>query len=186
MPPSNPTESSGREDPPSQATPIRSDYCVDVGDNFVLPEGSAKKGKKLFVKYCMQCHSIDPDNRINLAGQIPVGPSLFNVCGKVSTMAFPGLVKKGLFSEEEVKAGLVWTDAAFMNYMKHPRVMVGQSGQLQFNGINDLGTRVDIIHYLHTLNHDNQELAGPKAQPPGTARRLLSFVTGMGSDKETQ
>ena len=45
-----------------------------------------------------------------------------------------------------------------MNYMKNPRVMAGQPVQMQFRGINDFDVRVDIIHYLKTLNFSNSRL----------------------------
>jgi cytochrome c2 len=60
--------------------------------------------------------------------------------------------------------GLVWTDGALMNYMKSPRVFAAQRIQMNFQGIVDFQTRVDILHYLHTLTDENPDLQkGPKA-----------------------
>ncbi len=53
---------------------------------------------------------------------------------------------------------ILWTDGALMNYMKNPRVMAGQPVQMQFKGINDFDVRVDIVHYLKTLNFSNSRL----------------------------
>jgi cytochrome c len=48
----------------------------------------------------------------------------------------------------------VWTPAELMNYMKNPRLAMGQN-QMNFEGITDFQTRVDIIHYLKTLTWAN-------------------------------
>ena len=46
--------------------------------------------------------------------------------------------------------------------------MAGQPIQMQFRGITDFDIRVDIIHYLQTLNpQDNPEMARPGPRPEG-------------------
>ena len=89
----------------------------DVGDDFKLPAGSVKKGKRFFKKYCMQCHSIYVDNRVSTGGQITLGPTMWEVCGRAS-----GMGDVQATSQRRVM-GILWTDAALMNYMKSPRVV---------------------------------------------------------------
>ena len=59
-----------------------------------------------------------------------------------------------------------------MNYMKNPRIMAGVPVNMQFRGINDFNVRVDIIHYLKTLNYGNEKL-----QDTSTGRDGENFST---------
>eukprot|EP00415_Alexandrium_ostenfeldii_P003998 UN3998 len=61
--------------------------------------------------------------------------------------------------------GLVWFDGPLMNYMENPRQMTQQNVQMNFRGIDDSQTRVDIVHYLKTLTWDNEEVAKPPPRP---------------------
>mmetsp|Transcript_104197 Transcript_104197/g.290268 ORF Transcript_104197/g.290268 Transcript_104197/m.290268 type:complete len:197 (-) Transcript_104197:89-679(-) len=140
---------------------VRSDFS-DVPLDFVLPDGDVEKGRRLFKKHCGQCHSVHPDNRIVQSGAFQLGPTLFNIYGRAS-------------GEEEIQQkqvmggrveGLVWFEGPLMNYMKNPRQMSQQNVQMNFRGIDDFQTRVDIIHYLKTLNWDNKEIANPPERPP--------------------
>mmetsp|Transcript_118796 Transcript_118796/g.383608 ORF Transcript_118796/g.383608 Transcript_118796/m.383608 type:complete len:198 (+) Transcript_118796:117-710(+) len=140
---------------------VRSDFS-DVPRDFELPAGDAEKGRKLFKKHCGQCHSVHADNRIVQSGAFQLGPTLFNVYGRAS-------------GEQEIQQkmvmggraeGLIWEAGPLMNYMKNPRQMTNQNVQMNFRGIDDFQTRVDIIHYLKTLNWDNEEVAKPPERPP--------------------
>uniref|UniRef100_A0A7S2MKE3 Cytochrome c domain-containing protein n=1 Tax=Alexandrium andersonii TaxID=327968 RepID=A0A7S2MKE3_9DINO len=137
---------------------------ADVTDNFDLPEGNVKKGEKYFKKYCSQCHSIYPDNRITRAGQTQLGPTLFNIYGRAS-----GMEEIQNKQGDERVEGVLWTDGPLMNYMKNPRVMAQGRIQMNFRGINDFQMRVDIVHYMKTLNWENEILAHPEEKPASFA-----------------
>mmetsp|Transcript_22684 Transcript_22684/g.57469 ORF Transcript_22684/g.57469 Transcript_22684/m.57469 type:complete len:246 (-) Transcript_22684:878-1615(-) len=122
----------------------------DIPDDFTLPAGSLKKGQKYFKKYCRQCHSIYSDNRPDLQGPCKaIGPTMFEVCGRASGMEGGAVWELG---ENRRAKDLLWTDAALMNYMKNPRLTAGGPTQMSFPGIRSMQVRVDIVHYLHTLN----------------------------------
>jgi len=140
---------------------VRSDFS-DVPDNFELPAGSAKRGQKLFKKHCAQCHSIYADNRTPRQGTSQIGPTLFNVYGRASGEA--EIQQKMLMGGRA--EGLVWNAATLMNYMKNPRQVSQSNVQMNFRGIDDFKTRVDIIHYLKTLTWENKQLAEPLDRPP--------------------
>lgn len=148
----------------------------DIPDDFELPKGSVKRGMKLFKKHCLQCHSIYPDNRLIYAGQINLGPTMFMVCGRASGEY--EMFNRGVNPQNS--EGILWTDAALMNYMKNPRKMVGGPVQMDmFEGISDFQTRVDIIHYLYTLNWDNEKLTKPAPRPEGNVfKRYWNIFTG--------
>jgi len=138
---------------------------VDEFDDFEwdLPEGNAARGKKLFKKHCWQCHSIYEDNRTS-SGQIAHGPSLFNSVYRTSGVSRGN---GGGGGQALVPGEIIWTPAALMNYMKNPRRTMG-SVQMNFAGIYDIQKRVDIIHYMLTLDYRNKELFSlPKREEGG-------------------
>jgi len=141
---------------------VRSDFS-DVPDpaTFELPAGDTKRGQKLFKKHCAQCHSVYPDNRITRTGCTQMGPTLFNVYGRASGEA--EIQQKMLMGGRA--EGLVWNAGHLMNYMKNPRQAVNGNIQMNFRGIDDFQTRVDIAHYLQTLTWQNDEVAGVKDRP---------------------
>lgn len=134
----------------------------DVAYDFELPKGDVKKGEKYFKKYCSQCHSIYVDNRITRAGQSQLGPTLFNIYGRASGVLEIQSKEIGMSRVD----GVLWTAGPLMNYMKNPRVMASGRIQMNFRGIPDFQTRVDIVHYLMTLTWDNEELSNPPEKPP--------------------
>mmetsp|Transcript_93471 Transcript_93471/g.263895 ORF Transcript_93471/g.263895 Transcript_93471/m.263895 type:complete len:202 (+) Transcript_93471:56-661(+) len=140
---------------------VRSDFS-DVPIDFELPPGDVQKGQKLFKKHCGQCHSIHPDNRITQSGAFQLGPTMFNIFGRASGEA-EIQQKQVMGSRAE---GLLWTAGPLMNYMKNPRQVAQGNVQMNFRGIDDFQTRVDIVHYLKTLNWENEEVAHPKEKPP--------------------
>jgi len=145
----------------------------DVPEDFELPAGDLKKGQKYFKKYCMQCHSIFPDNRITLAGQSQLGPTLFNVYGRAS-----GIMEIQNKTASERVDGVLWTAGPLMNYMKNPRQLAQGNVQMNFRGINDFQTRVDIVHYMKTLDWTNHDINNPAEKPSSfPPARWLSMLT---------
>lgn len=160
--------------PPTSATASEGGGPHDVGweaakggevpNDFVVPKGSAKKGDKYFKKYCRQCHSVYPDNRITGAGSTQLGPTMFNVYGRASGVE--DIQNK--CADERVEQ-VLWTDGPLMNYMRNPRVMAAGRVQMNFPGIKDFQTRVDIVHYLRTLDYSNPTVAEPEEKPSSFA-----------------
>jgi len=140
------------------------DAFEDVAADFSLPAGSIKKGEKYFKKYCSQCHSIYPDNRLSRGGQTTLGPTLFNIYGRAS-----GMEEIGNKMGTERVEGVLWIDGPLMNYMKNPRVMAQAGIQMNFRGIPDFQIRCDIVHYLKTLSWDNEEISNPPEKPSSLA-----------------
>mmetsp|Transcript_706 Transcript_706/g.1691 ORF Transcript_706/g.1691 Transcript_706/m.1691 type:complete len:165 (-) Transcript_706:144-638(-) len=134
---------------------------VDVPEDFELPEGDVKRGKKLFKKHCAQCHSIYPDNRITRAGESALGPTLFNIYGRASGQM--DLHNKDVHTDGV--GGILWVAGPLMNYMRNPRVLAQGTLQMNFRGIPDFQTRVDIVHYLKTLDWSNPDINDPPEKP---------------------
>jgi len=139
----------------------RSDFD-DVPDDFVLPKGDVTKGTKYFKKYCAQCHSVYIDNRPTCQGTFPFGPTLFNVYGRASGEE---VIQNHQTKFYEKPEGIVWLDKQLMNYMKNPRQMNQGRVQMNFRGIADFQTRVDIVHFLKTLDWNNDPYWNPQPRP---------------------
>jgi len=142
---------------------MRSSFA-DVPEDFELPQGNTKKGQKYFKKYCMQCHSVFPDNRITKAGASQLGPTMFNIYGRAS-----GILDIQQKTSCERVDGILWTAGPLMNYMKNPRQMAQGNVQMNFRGIPDFQTRVDIIHYMKTLDWTNEDIVNCPERPPSFA-----------------
>eukprot|EP00931_Biecheleriopsis_adriatica_P008483 TRINITY_DN109666_c0_g1_i1.p1 TRINITY_DN109666_c0_g1~~TRINITY_DN109666_c0_g1_i1.p1 ORF type:complete len:212 (-),score=36.43 TRINITY_DN109666_c0_g1_i1:92-727(-) len=154
------------------------DAFDDVPADFELPPGSVKKGEKYFKKYCSQCHSIYPDNRITRAGQTQLGPTMFNIYGRAS-----GLEEiQNKMASDRVE-NVLWLEGALMNYMKNPRVMAQGRIQMNFRGLPDFQTRVDIVHYLKTLDWTNEEVTNPPDRPSSFAPARWMEMMGKGDKK---
>mmetsp|Transcript_9313 Transcript_9313/g.14813 ORF Transcript_9313/g.14813 Transcript_9313/m.14813 type:complete len:129 (+) Transcript_9313:195-581(+) len=66
--------------------------------------------------------------------------------------------------------GVLWMAGPLMNYMKNPRQLAQGNVQMNFRGIPDFQTRVDIIHYMKTLDWTNEKITAipekPSSFPP--------------------
>jgi cytochrome c len=118
-----------------------------------LPEGSVERGRKLSKKHCWQCHSVYEDNRAS-SGQIGHGPTLFNAVYRTSGVTRGNGPGGGT---SLVEGEIMWTPTALMNYMQNPRRAMG-AVQMNFAGISDVQKRVDIIHYMMTLDYRDSKL----------------------------
>eukprot|EP00927_Polykrikos_kofoidii_P065753 TRINITY_DN61469_c0_g1_i1.p1 TRINITY_DN61469_c0_g1~~TRINITY_DN61469_c0_g1_i1.p1 ORF type:complete len:194 (+),score=46.04 TRINITY_DN61469_c0_g1_i1:64-582(+) len=159
--------------------PLSESAFADCQADFRVGAGDVVKGEKYFKKYCSQCHSIYPDNRMYRAGQTQLGPTLFNIYGRASGMS--DIQNK--CGTERVD-GVLWMDGPLMNYMRNPRQMTMGPLQMNFRGIPDFQIRVDIVHYLKTLDWSNEEIAHPPAKPPSFPP--LRWIAKMREDKARQ
>lgn len=142
---------------------VRSDFS-NIPEGFKVPTGDAERGHRMFKKHCSQCHSVYPDNRITRGGATQIGPTLFNVYGRASGEA--EIASKDILPRA---TGLIWDDGALMKYMQNPRQATQHNIQMNFRGIEDWQTRVDIVHYLKTLNWENPIYKEVEDKPPSFA-----------------
>eukprot|EP01066_Platyproteum_vivax_P013325 Platyproteum_vivax@DN603_c0_g1_i1.p1 len=120
---------------------------LDTPDDWELTPGSVKKGSKLFKKHCAACHSDEPFIRGCYKISAGSGPTMWNVVYRTA-----GRAEDGDFLTDSMRdSGIVWTDNNLMRYMKKPAAFTGQTPNMVFKGIKDYQTRVDILHFLHTL-----------------------------------
>eukprot|EP00921_Rhytidocystis_pertsovi_P025740 GHVQ01041533.1.p1 GENE.GHVQ01041533.1~~GHVQ01041533.1.p1 ORF type:complete len:186 (-),score=41.35 GHVQ01041533.1:262-819(-) len=124
-------------------------------DRFTFPqEGDTKRGMRLFKKHCAQCHSIYPNNRGNTNSDS--GPTLWNVHNRSA-----GCINHNRSYQSLEESGIVWTEANLMRYMFNPGLFVERNVRMNFVGIRSVKDRLDILHYIKTLNYlhpDGREL----------------------------
>eukprot|EP00930_Biecheleria_cincta_P073275 TRINITY_DN6058_c0_g1_i2.p1 TRINITY_DN6058_c0_g1~~TRINITY_DN6058_c0_g1_i2.p1 ORF type:complete len:366 (+),score=82.61 TRINITY_DN6058_c0_g1_i2:80-1177(+) len=124
---------------------------IDVGDDFVLPEGNVVRGQLLFKKHCAQCHTIRRDGT-NPYGTL-AGPNLYGVMGRTAAMnQRTGWVK---YSTSLEGSGILWTERNMMAFLKNPRAFAGGAINMNFRGIESWQDRVDLIHYLQRAGHES-------------------------------
>uniref|UniRef100_A0A0G4GY71 Cytochrome c domain-containing protein n=1 Tax=Chromera velia CCMP2878 TaxID=1169474 RepID=A0A0G4GY71_9ALVE len=133
--------------------PIPQTDFSETPDGFELPEGNWRRGAQLFKKHCLYCHSIRPDGKCRTRATI-TGPTLWMIWNRTAGMTTTGCFGDR-FGHTLDECGFVWTDQNLMKYMKNPRAMVKGHTNMNFFGIPDFQSRVDICHFLHTLEPDH-------------------------------
>ncbi|CAE8581457.1 unnamed protein product, partial [Polarella glacialis] len=124
---------------------------IDVGDEFVLPEGNVRRGQLLFKKHCAQCHTIRRDGT-NPYGTL-AGPNLYGVMGRTAAMnQRTGWVKHSSQLED---SGILWTERNMMAFLKNPRAFAGGAINMNFRGLEGFKDRVDLIHFLLRAGHES-------------------------------
>jgi len=124
---------------------------IDVGDDFVLPEGNVVRGQLLFKKHCAQCHTIRRDGT-NPYGTL-AGPNLYGVMGRTAAQnQRTGWVK---YSTSLESSGILWTERNMMAFLKNPRAFAGGAINMNFRGLESWQDRIDVIHYLQRAGHES-------------------------------
>mmetsp|Transcript_13050 Transcript_13050/g.29652 ORF Transcript_13050/g.29652 Transcript_13050/m.29652 type:complete len:301 (+) Transcript_13050:107-1009(+) len=123
---------------------------IDVGDNFVLPEGDHVRGQLLFKKHCVQCHTIRRDG-LNPYGALN-GPNLCGIIGR--TAAQNQRTGWAAYSPALKASGILWTERNMMAFLKNPRMFAGGVVNMNFRGMESFQDRVDLIHYLKKAGHE--------------------------------
>jgi len=120
-------------------------WVVAAGAMIALPAVAlaqdADAGKKIFNK-CTPCHSIGP------GAKTKVGPELNGLFGRKA-----GSVEGFNYSEAMKKAGWVWDEAKFKEYIADPKKVV-PGNKMVFPGIKDELDRDDLAAYVGSFNAD--------------------------------
>jgi cytochrome c len=101
-------------------------------------DGNADAGSDVFKK-CRACHAVGAD------ATNKVGPILNGLIGRKS-----GSIEGFAYSPANVaagEAGLVWTDAKFLEYITDPRAFM-PGNKMAFAGVKDEQDRKDLLAYL--------------------------------------
>lgn len=112
-------------------------------------DGDPKRGAQIY-RGCVACHALEPGLRLS-------GPSLGNVLDRAAGKA-RGYVR---YSPGLKEAAFTWNPAALDGWVKNPAEMI-PGNYMAFKGIDDAGTRADLIAFL--------EIAGS----PGGVERAMA------------
>jgi len=107
---------------------------------FAMPAhaADAEAGARVFRTQCGACHVVE-------AGKNRVGPSLFNIVGRMS-----GQVEGFRYSAANRDAKLIWTPEVLETYLTNPKAVVPGT-TMAFVGIRNATQRADLIAYLQTV-----------------------------------
>jgi len=105
-------------------------------------------------KKCAPCHDVGP------TAKNKVGPLLNGLDGRTS-----GTTPGYNYSEANKKAGIVWNEASFLDYIKDPRAKIPNT-KMAFVGIKDVAEAKNLWAYLKQFDADGkQKTAASPAQP---------------------
>lgn len=105
----------------------------------VWAAGDASKGKEIFLRTCINCHSTE-------IGVNKIGPSLHGVVGREAA-----IVPDFVYSDALKATRKTWTEAELDAYLADPRGAM-HGVKMFFKGLPDADQRADVIAYLKTLN----------------------------------
>lgn len=125
---------------PAPAAPTAQEAAAPVVAQAVAAMvGDAAKGKKVFRRKCLGCHTID-NGEANRTG-----PNLWAIIGKAKGGA------EGYRYSRSMKAmGGVWSEAELMAFIAGPRTFLRDT-KMTFAGLKKEQDRADIIAYFNTM-----------------------------------
>jgi len=125
-------------EPVAKTLPTPTPPPTQVAAANTLTDDTAK-GKSIFRKKCMSCHTIDK------GGKNRTGPNLWGVVGRPK-----GSAENFRYSTTMKLFGGVWSEAEISSFIAGPRSFVPDT-KMTFAGLKNAKDRADVLAYLKTL-----------------------------------
>ncbi|XP_011639062.1 cytochrome c, testis-specific-like [Pogonomyrmex barbatus] len=100
--------------------------------------GDAVNGKKLFMKMCASCHTMEKD------GKHKLGPNLHGIMGKTC-----GTTSGFNFTEAIKEKAIVWDEKTLNEFLEFPQKFIPGTKKTFF--VKNAEDRKDLIAFLSTL-----------------------------------
>lgn len=112
--------------------------------------GDVDNGKKIFVRSCSQCHSVEA------GGKHKTGPNLNGLFGRATGQA-PGFS----YTDANVKKGIIWSEETLNVYLENPKKYI--PGKI-FDGI----LKINLNSNLYRIKGTKMVFAGLKKEKERT------------------
>jgi cytochrome c len=113
--------------------------AIVLSTGVALADGDLEQGERTWNKWCVTCHSLDPDKKM-------LGPHLQGMFGRTAGT----LEGYNGFSKAMKESGIVWDEEVLNDYLAKPRVFL-PGARMFFGGIPSEEERLNLIAYMKQI-----------------------------------
>lgn len=113
--------------------------AVVLSTGSALADGNLEQGEQTWKKWCVTCHSLDPEKKM-------LGPTLKGVFGRTAGT----LDGYNGYSKAMKESGIVWDEQTLNEYLAKPRAFL-PGARMFFGGLPSEEERLSLIAYMKQI-----------------------------------